>query len=203
MRISLLSKRVQMPPGTQQQILPRQPGESRYAYRKRRQLALTGETPYQHRVRLARARGLSLSEARGHKDEANQTAYQKRRASTQRRYGLTPYQYWWYNQYAWLLDNGFTPESTGRSWNWLVRTAPSLRYLNSTTTAPITPDMLAESLAFERTGVLVPGWTDGRIREKVEDVRELVEEGSKDSARLHYFRDRITSPDLAAWWYYH
>jgi hypothetical protein len=191
-----------MPPSlpSAPQILPRQPGETAYAYRKRRTVALTGETPYQRRIRNAQARGLSTTEARGHKAGESAT----RRERTLARTGLTPWQLWSYDQIAWLMDNGFTPETTGWSWNQLIRIAPRLRYMNNHASpgAQVTPDMIAEALTFERTSNLPSEWTWERVNEKYLDIYEFYERGDVQPARMHYFQDRIPQMDVA-WWYYH
>jgi hypothetical protein len=191
-----------MPPGPLPnipQILPRQPGESAYSYRNRRSIALSGETLYERRQRLGRARGFTAREAAGHR-EANEA--QVRRQRTMQGYGVTPWQFWRDNQVQWLIDNGFQPETTGWSWNRLIRIAPRIRYMNEHLSLynNITPELLAEGTAFELdTGE--SDWSWERLNEHYEDVREFYEHNNPENARLHFFRDRI--PELSVqWWYY-
>lgn len=186
------------------QILPRQPGETEYAYRKRRTIELTGETPYQRRKRLGQARGLSTGEARGHKTRGGQTEYQRRRAQTLRQYGKTPWEIWRDQRLVWLNDNGFTPETTGWSWNRLIQISPRLQWLNdrSAPSGQITPGMMLEASDDEQMGVLDKDWSWYRINEKYQDTLDYVEMNNNQAGRVHWFNDRI--PEMsAAWWYYH
>lgn len=186
------------------QILPRQPGETEYAYRKRRTIELTGETPYQRRKRLGRAGGLSTAEARGHRTRGGVTEYQRRRAQTLRQYGKTPWELWRDQRIQWLTDNDFTPETTGWSWNRLIQISPRLQWLNdrAAPSGQITPGMMLEARDYEQQGVLESDWSWYRINEKYEDTLDYVEYNSSQAGREHWFYDRI--PELsAAWWYYH
>lgn len=192
-----------MPPSlpTVPQILPRQPGETNYAYRKRRSLALTGETPYQRRIRLAQARGLNVQEARGHR--ANES--QIRRERTIRQTGFTPYQLWRNNQVQWLISMGFQPETTGWSWNKLIRAAPKLRYMDEVASpgAQITPGMLAQASTYEQEYLLPSEWSWERVNEKYESVKEYAEMGSSPQGRYYFFEDRPPEDLPVQWWYYH
>lgn len=190
-----------MPPGPPQtpQILTREPGESEYAYRKRRSITLTGETPYQRRIRLGRARGLSTTEARGQRP--GEAA--RRRQRTVQQTGFTPWQIWKNKQIQWLIDNGFTPETTGWSWNRLIKAAPRIRYMNEKVSAfnQITPELIANGQEFEAEYQVPSGWTWRRFNEHYDDIQEYYEHNNPTNARLHYFRDRI--PDMPVqWWYY-
>jgi hypothetical protein len=191
-----------MPPGPPNapQILPRQPGETAYAYRNRRSVALTGESLYERRIRQGRARGLSTQEARGQRaGEA-----QRRRTRQIQQTGQTPWEFWRDNQLIWLVDNDFTPETTGWSWNRLIRVAPRLRFLNDRASAggQITPDMIAEAVSFERTYALPSDWSYERLNERYIDTVEYLEYNNKVPGNFHWFHDR--EPNLpAAWWYYH
>jgi hypothetical protein len=191
-----------MPPSPRNptpQILPRQPGETDYAYRKRRSIALTGETPYQRRIRAARARGLTTQEARGHR--ANEAQIRRERTIAQT--GLTPWQFWKDNQVTWLTNNGFTPQSTGWSWNRLVRIAPRLRYMNDVSSpgAQITPEMMAGAIDQEDAGLLPSEWTWERMNEKYEAIYEFHEHNNPQPGRTYWFRDRDPEMEVA-WWYY-
>lgn len=186
------------------QILPRQPDESDYQYRKRRMIELTGETPYQRRKRLGQARGLSTAEARGHKARGGLTEYQRRRQQTLRQYGKTPWELWRDQRIVWLQDNGFTPETTGWSWNRLIQISPKLQWMNERTSpaGQITPGMMLEARDYEIQGVLEADWSWYRLQEKYEDTLDYVEYGDRNGGRYHWFNDRI--PELsAAWWFYH
>lgn len=187
------------PPPQAPSILPRQPGETDYAYRKRRSLALTGETPYQRRIRQARARGLSTSEARGHRENESE----RRRQRTIQQTGFTPWELWRNNQLQWLNDNGFNPVTTGWSWNRLIRIAPRLRYLNERASpgGQITPEMMIEAMDFEQTYGYTD-WSWERLNERYEDTVEFVDKNNRAPGNFHWFQDR--EPELpAAWWYYH
>lgn len=194
-----------MPPGLPNPpqtpiIIPRQPGESEYQYRKRRSVELTGETPYQRRVRLGRARGLSTQQARGHRQ--SETA--RRRQQSFARYGLSPWQFWSQNQQQWLLENGWTPETTGWSWNRLIRIAPRLRWLadNTTPSGQITPDMVREASDLESTGVLPINWGWDTLNEKYQSTYDYVELNDRQSGRGRWIQYRI--PEMPVqWWYYH
>lgn len=186
------------------QILPRQPGESEYQYRKRRMIELTGETPYQRRKRLGQARGLSTSEARGHAPRGGQTEYQRRRAQTLRQYGKTPWELWRDQRISWLTSEGYTPQTTGWSWNRLIQISPKLQYLNDRASpgGQITPDMMMQATDMEQTGALEKDWSWYRLNEKYTDTYDYLEMHNNTDGRAHWFLDRI--PELpAAWWYYH
>lgn len=198
-----------MPPGPSAQsplIAPRQPGESEYSYRKRRLVALTGETPYQRRQRLGRARGLGAREAAGHTPTRGQSEYQRRAQLTQERYGMSPYQLWAQNQLTWLQNNGFTPETTGWSQYRLIRIAPRLRWMNKRA-APggqVRPDMLMDGSDMENSGDLESNWTWERVNERYDAMYEFVEQHNKQLGNFYWFRDQDYRPELeAAWWYYH
>ena len=182
------------------EILLRQPGETLYGYRNRRSVTLTGETLYQRRIRQARARGLTTTEARGHRPgEA-----ERRRRITIADYGLTPWQLWRRNQVQWLIENGYTPESTGWSWNKLIRFAPRLRWLvnNTAPGAQILPSMLLEAKQFEAASNLPSGWSEEALNEKYFSTFEYVQQNDNRRGRWHWFQDRI--PEMPVqWWYYH
>lgn len=181
-------------------ILPRQPGETTYAYRNRRNISLTGESLYQRRIRQGQARGLSTQAARG--QAPGEAA--RRRQQTIQRTGLTPWQLWSQNQVSWLTANGFTPETTGWSWNRLIRIAPRLRWINEHSTAggAVTPDMILDATTFERTSALPSEWTWERINVKFIDMQEYLQYHNREPGRFHWFQDRI--PELPVqWWYYH
>jgi hypothetical protein len=190
-----------MPPGPPQspQIPPRQPGESDNAYRKRRSVALTGETPYQRRIRLGRAQGKTVTEARGQRPgEA-----QRRRERVLRQTGFTPWQIWRDRQVQWLVDNGFQPDTTGWSWNRLIRAAPKIRYMNEKVSAfnQITPWLLADAIEFEEENQIPSNWSWQRLNEHYADIYEFYEHNNPENARMHYFMDRI--PEMPVqWWYY-
>jgi hypothetical protein len=186
--------------GEQVTILPRQTGETQYAYRNRRTVALTGETLYQRRIRQGRARGLTTTEARG--QTAGSAARRRERSLAQT--GLTPWQRWWGAQASWLLDNGFTPAATGWSWNKLIRIAPRLRWLNERAApgAQIKPEYLLEATQNENMGVLEKEWAWERINERYIDTVEFVQYNNRAPGNFHWFQDRI--PELPVqWWYYH
>lgn len=187
------------------QILPRQEGESAYAYRKRRSIALTGETPYQRRIRLGQARGISSREAAGHRLIGGQTEYQRRAQRTQERYGLSPWEFWRNNQITWLQDNGFTPEATGWSWNRLIRAAPKIRKMNGYTSRfnQITPELIYNGRAQEDQGDIPHDWTWERFNERYNDIVEYYEQNNIQPARQHafYLRDRMPEVEVQ-WWFY-
>lgn len=185
-------------------ILPRQPGETDYAYRKRRSVALTGETPYQRRKRLGQARGLTTAEARGHKTVNGVTEYQRRRQRTLQQTSQTPWQIWQNNQIQWLQANGFDPNSTGWSWPKLVRAAPWLRYLNehASPAGRMYPEMLFNATLMEQSGEFESEWGYNRLYERYISTREYLEQNDKRSGNWYWFNDRI--PDMPVqWWYYH
>lgn len=194
-----------MPPGPPSvpQILPRQPGETDYAYRKRRSIALTGETPYQRRIRLGRARGLSTTAARGQRPQESVRRRERVFAAT----GFTPSQLYRQSNIDWLNDNGFTPETTGgMSWTTLIKLAPRIRYINNLASpgAQLTPYMIGDAKDLEDAGELDYGWTEERINERYNDVYELREYGNKQPGRFHYFRDVAMQDYMpVAWWFYH
>jgi hypothetical protein len=180
-------------------ILPRQPGETTYAYRNRRSVTLTGETLYQRRIRTGQSRGLTVTESRGQRPGE----YARRARYTQQRYGQTPWQLWRDSQIAWLVSNGFTPQSTGWSWNKLIRIAPRLRFLNehAAPSGQILPEMIQEANSDEQMGVLPSDWTWERLNEKYIDTVEYLEYNNTTPVRIHWFQDRI--PEMPVqWWYY-
>jgi hypothetical protein len=105
---------------------------------------------------------------------------------------------------AWLTSNGFTPQTTGWSWNQLTRAEPWLRYIweHSSPNGKITPDMIAEAMDLERTGVLPRGYTYDRLHTKYYDLRQYIEKDNKEPGyNSWYLRDVEGLPDV--WWYYH
>lgn len=186
------------------QILPRQPGESAYAYRNRRSVSLTGETLYQRRKRQGQARGLTTAEARGHKTVNGVTEYQRRRQRVLQQTGQTPWQIWQNRQLLWLQQNGFTPQETGWSWAKLVRAAPWLRYLNEHASpgGQMSPDMLMEATVLESEGAFESEWGYNHLYQRYVSTKEYLEQDSKRSGNWYWFHDRI--PDMPQqWWYYH
>jgi hypothetical protein len=141
-----------------------------------------------------------MPEARGQR--ANES--QIRRQRTIQQTGFTPWQLWKNNQVSWLMANGFTPQSTGWSWNRLIKVAPRLRYMNNLASpgAQITPDLIAEAMSFERTQAIPSEWTWERINEKYTDIYEYREHNNRDPGRMHYFQDRISEMPVQ-WWFYH
>jgi hypothetical protein len=191
-------------PPSQPQFLPRQPGESDYAYRNRRSIALTGESLYQRRKRQGQARGLTTAEARGHRTIGGQTEYQRRAARVQAQYGMSPYQLWQNQQIAWLQQNGFTPQTTGWSWAKLIRAAPWLRYLNEHASpgGQMYPEMLFNATLLEQDGTFESEWGYNHLYQRYISTREYIEQNSKRSGNWYWFYDRI--PEMPAqWWYYH
>lgn len=195
-----------MPPSVPQapQILPRQPGESQYSYRNRRSIALTGETLYQRRQRLGAQSGLSTREAAGHPSVGGQTEYQRRRARTLEKYGLTPSQLRNQQIDQWLAMNGYSPATTGFSQTQLRRMQPRLRWMNehSSPGGEITPQLLFEAKQMEFSGDLDNDWTFDRIMKRYDAMREFKEMNSKSLGNFYWFRERIPDMDKV-WWYYH
>lgn len=189
---------------------PRMPGESAYRYRVRRSLELYGMTPYQRRVELGQARGLSRAAARGHAREGEQTA----------RGGLQPpiqppvtgavptTSGWWINR-AWLLEYGYTPDSTGLTWTQLHNITPRLRWMigHSAPSQVITPSMIAEARALEIQGILAPGWAYERIRQKYVDMTRW-RAGRDNTTGIQSWYEGLSVreqvPELPIeWWTYH
>lgn len=192
------------PPGVPQ-ILARQPGESAYAYRNRRSIALTGQTLYQRRKQSALSRGLTISEARGHAPSpSGQTEYQRRRARTLSLYGLTPSQLRYRQLDEWLAINGFSPATTGFSQTQLRALAPRLKWMNENSVpgGEIYPGLLLESKEMEADGDLEKEWTFQRINERYDAMYEFKVMHNKELGNFFWFRERI--PDMSTvWWYYH
>lgn len=186
------------------QIIPRQAGESDYAYRKRRSIALTGETPYQRRKRLGAQRGLSVSEARGHAPIRGESEYQRRRRITLQQTGLTPSQLRYQQMDAWLAYNGFSPATTGFSQTKLRTMYAALRWMNESSGpgGQITPALLYEASQMEFSGDVERDWTVDRVLKRYAAMREFKEMNDKSLGNFYWFRERI--PDIdTVWWYYH
>lgn len=195
-----------MPPSPQDglNISPRQPGESAYAYRKRRSVALTGETPYERRIRLGRGRGLSMQEARGKGTPQGLTEYQRRAQQVQARFGLSPYQLWRNNTINSMIREGYTPQTTGLSWNKLLKIWPKLKWMNdkSSPGGRITPEMLDQARQFEEQGILDRQWVNTRIEERYYAMYEYTEKRNKEPGRYYFYFDRESYMPIA-WWFYH
>lgn len=191
----------------EQIIPPRQPGETAYAYRKRRTLALTGQTPYQRRIFLGQQRGIGRTAARGH-GPSGQAEYQRRRQRTVQRTGVIPSVLTRAYAQNWLITNGFTPETTGASWTYLFQMEPSLRALAERTSpdARMQPADIAMGVQLETDGVAPPGWTIDRLRGRVIDTVAYQDFNDKEPGRYDWTVVRLFAPsdDLhIKWWYYH
>lgn len=191
-----------MPP--RPNIPPRQPGESAYQFRQRKSIAETGETLYQRRQRLGRARGLTSREAAGHPNVAGLTEYQRRRQRTIREYGISPWQLWRMNAIAEMTQKGFTPDNTGWSWYALLRVWPKIKQMNewSAPQAQIEPDMLAQAKEWEGQGILDSEWSEDHINLKYQAMYDYHVYGDKDFGHWYWYNDRIEAMS-ANWWYYH
>lgn len=189
-------------------IPPRQPGETPYAYRNRRSLALTGETLYERRQRLGRERGLGARAAAGHARE--QEERRARAIRVQQQTGVSPGQLAWAYARNWLISNGFTPETTGASWTYLHQMEPSLRgtYARARSdTGKITPEMVHEAIQLEQTEDLEPGWALARIRAKLYAMIEYQDNRNRQPGHDdwdEFLQVHPFLPQLAIqWWYYH
>lgn len=187
-------------------IQPRQPGESAYAYRTRRSIALYGQTPYQRRIFLAQQRGIGRTAARGHAPRGGQSEYQQRRQRYIQQTGVIPSVLTTAYAQNWLISNGFTPESTGASWTYLYRMEPSLRglYLRAPN-APVTPQMVYEGIQYEADQEVEPGWTAERARERLQATIAYQDFRDKSPGNYDW---TVTRPFVSVetdihWWYYH
>lgn len=189
----------------QQIIIPaRAPGESEYTYRNRRSLALYGRSEYQRRIDRGRARGVTVATARGHRTTGGQTEAQRRRQRSLQQYGQTPWEIWRDRQLGWLNSNGFTPQTTGWSWNQLIRAAPKLRWINENTSpnGQITPGMILQANDMSRMGQLEENFAWDHIGMRYQAMYDYQERNDKTYGNWYWFQDR--EPGLAAnWWYYH
>lgn len=200
-----------MPPSPQP-IPPRQPGESAYAYRKRRSIAQTGETPYERRIRLGRGRGLSMQEARGKTTPRGLSEYQRRAQQSQAQYGLSPYQLWRQNTIADMTAEGYTPQTTNMSWNRLLKIWPKMKWMNHRSSpggaeldppgGRITEDMLLQATLFEQQGFLDRGWIETRIEDRYYAMFEFVERDDPMPGRQFFYYERQSYMPVS-WWYYH
>ena len=188
-------------------IPPRQPGETAYAYRKRRSLALTGQTPYQRRIARGTAGGLTRQQARGHAPDTTETEYQRRVRLSVERTGQTPYQRRIAAQDQWLVAHGFEPATTGMSWSGLRRIQSRLAWINANTSpgGELSPDLLEEYAEMEKTGELPRGWIADRIFKRYDSMVEFMA-GSNQTGNFYWFNEggsENAGTYSANWWYYH
>lgn len=194
-------------------IPPRQPGETRYAYSNRRSVALTGQTLYQRRVARAQAAGLTRQQARGHGRPSQpgllslgESEYQRRNRLSVERTGYTLYQRRMMAIDTWLVENNYTPDTTGRSWTSLRQLQPRLAWINANSSPQggITPGMLEEMTDYEKLGMIEPGWVPDRINKRYEAMYEF-RQGNPGTGRFWWFNDGVYGlpQHIAQWWYYH
>jgi hypothetical protein len=197
-------------PGSGAEFLtPRQEGETAYAYRKRRSLFLTGQTPYERRIASAQARGIGRTAARGHQ-RSGETESQRRNRISVENFGLTVSQRRRAELTAWLTDNGYTPESTNMTWTQLLRLAARLRYMYNAVGpgGRVTPAMIADAIELENSEeVLEKGWAFERLWQKYDDMisyRETRNRLPGLGSWAEYQQVHPFIPSLAPqWWYYH
>jgi hypothetical protein len=190
-------------------IAPRLPGESAYQYRYRRSLGLYGQTPYQRRIFLAQRRGQTTSQARGHGRQAGETESQRRNRISLEDFGLTVSQRRRSELRGWLVEHGYTPETTGMTWTQLLRVAARLRWMYDATgpAGRVTPAMIAEATALERNNTLQKGWAFERLWRKYDDMQQYREFRDRQPGRESWSEYQAVHdfvPTLAVqWWYYH
>lgn len=186
-------------------VPPRQPGETPYAYRKRRSLALTGKTPYQRRIERGLALGRTRQEARG-KPVTTETEYGRRNRISIEQTGLTVTQR--RNQAIdfWLLTHGFSPATTGMSQTALRYIQPRLRYINEHTSpgGSITPGLIRDAIDLEAEGEYERGWVTDRVFKRYDSMREFAD-GRNATGNFYWFLEGGASadPSWQLWWYYH
>jgi len=140
-------------------LMPRQPGETQYAYRNRRSLEIYGVSLYQRRIASAEARGMSRTSARGH--VANEGQVRQNRFAAAHPTESRPYYVVYRSDLrVWLDDHGYTPENTGMTQTDLMRLGPRIRWMveNSHPASHITPDMIQGAVNLEHDGDIPPGW---------------------------------------------
>lgn len=180
-----------------------------YSYRERRSIALYGQTQYERRIWLSSLRGVSGSAARGHAPAGGETESQRRNRLSMERTGQTVSQLYRANLLGWLNENGFTPETTLMSWTNLLRLAPRLRYMYSTTypEGRVYPDMIKIAVELELDNELESGWAFDRIWIKYDDMISYRDYQDKEPGNTHWGEFlQVTPfiPDLAIqFWYYH
>lgn len=186
--------------GQQIQIPPRAAGESEYAYRQRRSLALYGRTQYQRRIERGQRRGVTVSEARGHAPRRGLTESQRRTQRTLQQTGQTPWQIWRDRQVQWLTANGFTPQATGWSWTRLITKAPRLRWINehSAPGGQLEPWMIRDAAAM--TGDDNFAWE--HIDMRYQAMYDYLERNDNTYGNWYWFQDREPGMQVN-WWYYH
>lgn len=190
-------------------ILPRQPGETPYAYRNRRSIALTGQTLYERRRASGIARGLTTADYRGHQTTAAGTEYERRRASAVRRTGFTPSQLYYMKIDAELIAAGYTPASTGMSQTNLRRVWPRLKWINAHTSpgGELTPDVILEATDMEREGSLYVRFAYDHINQRYESMYNYKELFDNTDGNYWWFNEYMAEYDgqqsLRQWWYYH
>jgi hypothetical protein len=187
-------------------IPPRGPDETAYAYRKRRTLALFGQTPYERRIALARQRGIGVTAARGHAPASGETESQRRNRLSVEQYGQTVSQRRRAELTQWLEEHGYTPDATNMTWTQLIRLAARLRYMYGGG-GTVTPDMIAEAIDLEHDEFLESGWAFERLWAKYDDMVAYREYRDREPGKAdwaEYLQVHPFIPSLAPqWWYYH
>lgn len=197
-----------LPPGFQ----PRQPGESAYAYKNRVSIARYGKTLYERRMESGAARGLTPKQASGKERVTGEAGASPlspltRRERTIAKYGKTPYQLWRSNTIEEMVQEGYTPETTGLSWNQLIQVWPKIRQMNDWASRDdqLTPYMLFDAQQLQREGALEPGWTIANINDRYAAMAEYKNTGGSPFGRARYFRgtsDYLGTVPIAWWWYH-
>lgn len=186
-------------------IPPRQPGETPYAYRTRRSLALYGQTPYQRRISLGFARGKTRQEARG-KPLTTESEYERRNRISIEQTGFTVTQRRNMAIDAWLASNGYSPATTGMSQTALRRIQPRLRWINENTSigGQLTPGLIRDAIDMERSGEYEVGWVTDRVFKRYDSMRDF-KNGSNATGNYYWFNEGGAEAEIgwAAWWYYH
>lgn len=194
-------------PDFDQIIPPRGPRESATQYRTRFTLARYGQTPYERRIWLGQQRGLTVTQARGRHAPAGMTESEYRRRQSVEATGVPYYVTYRADLRAWLIDNGYTPQSTGMTWTQLDRSAARLRWMNANSSpgSHITPAMIAHARSLEIDGTLEPGWAYERIRSKYIAMYAYKRDRDSSLGRAdwdEYLTERDSIDLPPEWWYY-
>jgi hypothetical protein len=152
---------------------------------------------YAQRMQRNYARGMTQSEARGHRPNilTGETESQRRRRLTLQNTGMTPSQYY---QYNWQQRYPLMPLS------WWRRMSPLIQEINRRTSPglEITPEVVYSQIVNAPITGHDLSWVENRLAFRLAAIQEYQDYGSNNTGYQLYVENQLdTNPP--EWWYYH